>query len=116
MDTNSLKKQWKMYGNIENSDKHECFYCGGFLNSYNRTVDHIIPKSKGGILSNDNKVFACKRCNQFKSDMLPDELLAMARFIEKEFDREHEEKMGYYRRLTSRLDKMIKNAKGKKNS
>ena len=45
-----------------------CFYCGVRLRKsgpFQRTKDHVVPKSKGGIRT----VFACLRCNQAKADM-----------------------------------------------
>ena len=62
------KKEWKTYGNTLPSNDKECFYCTTKLWEGNRTTDHILPKSKGGILSNDNKVYCCKKCNQLKQD------------------------------------------------
>lgn len=45
-------------------DQFTCHYCG----RYGDTIDHIIPKSKGGITTPRNCVCACKRCNQLKDD------------------------------------------------
>ena len=51
-----------------------CGYCGvsetdsgGEL-----TIDHFRPISINGDDSDDNLVYACNRCNQFKSDFFPD--------------------------------------------
>jgi len=46
-----------------------CAYCGGHA----ETVDHIIPRSRGGVLSWDNAVAACMRCNHRKADRTPEE-------------------------------------------
>lgn len=49
----------------------ECFYCGvGFApeGPDHRTVDHRIPRSRGGTDSLRNLVFACYACNQRKRD------------------------------------------------
>ena len=59
-----------------------CFYCdrklklskgkyGHEIAIDEATVDHIIPKSKGGSSQFKNKVFACPECNRNKSDALP---------------------------------------------
>ncbi len=53
--------------------KHRCFYCNIHLDDKNRTRDHLVPKKMGGILSNDNKVFACRDCNYLKKDMTLEE-------------------------------------------
>lgn len=47
----------------------QCAYCGGHA----ETVDHIIPRSRGGTLTWDNAVAACMRCNHRKADRTPDE-------------------------------------------
>ena len=46
-------------------DGFECCYCGSHRNL---TVDHVIPKSKGGKTSWTNLVTACNRCNVLKGD------------------------------------------------
>ena len=49
-----------------------CAYCGGRLYS-DFTVDHIIPKSRGGSSEIVNLVPACPECNRRKADRdLPD--------------------------------------------
>lgn len=41
-----------------------CFYCGLALNPYrNFSIDHVVPKSRGGSDDPDNLVPACRRCN-----------------------------------------------------
>ena len=42
-----------------------CCYCGS---PYQLSIDHLIPKSKGGDESGDNAVWACRRCNSSKHD------------------------------------------------
>ena len=49
-------------------DQYICQYCGETLNQSNATVDHIIPKAKGGKTSWVNCVCSCKRCNNMKGD------------------------------------------------
>lgn len=51
-----------------------CQYCGMPLDSSNATIDHVIPLSRGGTDTPDNKVWACKTCNHRKGDLLPYEL------------------------------------------
>jgi 5-methylcytosine-specific restriction endonuclease McrA len=49
-------------------DQWTCQYCGA---RSNLTVDHVIPKSKGGGSSWDNIVASCAPCNRRKGDALP---------------------------------------------
>lgn len=46
-----------------------CAYCGGHA----ETVDHIVPRSRGGTLTWDNAVAACTRCNHRKANRTPKE-------------------------------------------
>jgi len=55
--------------NIIIRDGHTCAYCGGAKGPM--TVDHIIPKNKGGDDSWENLVCACERCNNLKGDQTP---------------------------------------------
>ena len=51
-------------------DAHRCGYCGKSAN----TIDHVIPKSRGGQDSWENLVACCLRCNNAKSDKTPQEM------------------------------------------
>ncbi len=46
-------------------DHHSCQYCGS---SKHLTLDHVIPRSKGGLHTWDNVVTACEKCNSRKGD------------------------------------------------
>jgi 5-methylcytosine-specific restriction endonuclease McrA len=50
-------------------DLNVCAYCSKELDNFSRTVDHLYPRSRGGKLSNSNKVPACGGCNQLKANM-----------------------------------------------
>jgi len=52
--------------NIFKRDKHKCQYCG--KKNVLLTIDHIIPKNKGGCDTWENLVSACTTCNLFKAD------------------------------------------------
>ena len=69
---------WGKYGK-ELSEKYgkRCYYCGIELQDYGTsnfcalaTVDHVIPKSKGGKNSIDNYVPCCLSCNARKKDKI----------------------------------------------
>ena len=50
-------------------DGHRCQYCGAAAES----IDHVVPRSRGGLHVWDNVVAACRRCNTRKEDRLPHE-------------------------------------------
>ncbi|MBA3369188.1 MAG: HNH endonuclease [Geodermatophilaceae bacterium] len=45
-------------------DSGKCVYCGITATS----IDHVVPRSRGGTHSWDNVVAACRRCNHAKAD------------------------------------------------
>lgn len=47
-------------------DEHRCQYCGGPAES----IDHVVPRSRGGGHTWDNVVAACRPCNVRKRDRL----------------------------------------------
>ncbi|AEB12369.1 HNH endonuclease [Marinithermus hydrothermalis] len=57
--------------NIFRRDRHTCQYCG--RTGGELTVDHVIPKSRGGRTSWDNLVTACRSCNTKKRNRTPEE-------------------------------------------
>ncbi len=57
--------------NILRRDGYRCQYCG--THSTNLTVDHIIPKSRGGSDTWENLVAACISCNNKKGNRTPEE-------------------------------------------
>ncbi len=52
-------------------DDHVCQYCG--QRGANMTLDHVVPRSKGGRHTWDNVVTACKACNHRKAGHTPRE-------------------------------------------
>ncbi|MEM9467775.1 MAG: HNH endonuclease [Actinomycetota bacterium] len=59
-----------------------CFWCEAEVSarSAEATVDHLIPRSRGGANTIDNVVPACTSCNSAKSDTLPAEFLHSSAF------------------------------------
>jgi 5-methylcytosine-specific restriction endonuclease McrA len=51
-------------------DGHRCQYC----DSGAETLDHVVPRSRGGRHVWENLVAACRRCNHAKADRTLDEL------------------------------------------
>jgi 5-methylcytosine-specific restriction endonuclease McrA len=54
-------------------DRMTCQYCGVHLRRDSVTIDHVLPKSRGGVTSWENCVTACHKCNKKKADCLPTE-------------------------------------------
>lgn len=57
---------------IRERDGFICHYCG--LEGY--TVDHVVPRSKGGRSTPANCVCACQTCNGLKADRNKEDFLA----------------------------------------
>lgn len=68
------RREWKFNRkNILIRDNYQCQYCGkkyplGFI-----TIDHIIPRSRGGMTNWTNVVTCCNKCNTKKGGRLPQE-------------------------------------------
>jgi 5-methylcytosine-specific restriction endonuclease McrA len=53
-------------------DSWTCQYCGSTKSGL--TVDHVIPRSRGGLSVWENIVAACASCNRRKGNRLPREI------------------------------------------
>lgn len=51
-------------------DLGKCQYCDINLQIYSCTIDHVVPKSRGGKHEWTNVVLACSKCNQKKGSKL----------------------------------------------
>ena len=60
--------------NIAIRDNSSCQYCGLLLETKDYTMDHVLPRSRGGMSTWKNLVLACVHCNKRKSDCLPHEV------------------------------------------
>jgi len=56
--------------NIYVRDEGKCQYCGTVVTMKSCTIDHVMPKSKGGVHDWCNVVLACRTCNHRKGDKL----------------------------------------------
>ncbi len=56
--------------NIFKRDNNNCVYCG---HHKDLTLDHVMPKSRGGKTHWENLVTACKKCNSRKGKQTPEE-------------------------------------------
>jgi len=54
-------------------DNYTCAYCGQLVTDRTATIDHIVPKSRGGEWSWENLITCCSSCNQMKGNKTPEE-------------------------------------------
>ncbi len=59
--------------NILLRDHNACQFCGKDFPPSDLTLDHVVPRSRGGKSSWDNLVACCHRCNNRKGDRTPEE-------------------------------------------
>lgn len=59
--------------NLFKRDHYVCQYCGAQPGTEELTVDHVVPRSRGGASNWTNCVLACTVCNKRKADRTPEE-------------------------------------------
>ena len=59
--------------NILLRDRNTCQYCGEVLPSSELTLDHVVPRSRGGASTWENLVACCNPCNNRKGSRTPEE-------------------------------------------
>lgn len=59
--------------NLFARDGHNCQYCGKNLPTQQLSLDHVIPRSRGGKTTWENVVSACVDCNTRKGSRTPSE-------------------------------------------
>ena len=59
--------------NVIARDDNRCQYCGKRLSVSQLSIDHVVPKSRGGKSSWLNVVAACNPCNTRKGGRMPHE-------------------------------------------
>ena len=57
--------------NVFLRDEYSCQYCGKKTNSSGLSLDHVLPRSQGGLTSWSNIVTACLKCNERKGGRTP---------------------------------------------
>jgi 5-methylcytosine-specific restriction endonuclease McrA len=62
-------KAFRIY--VLTRDQYTCYFCG----RYGDTIDHLLPRAKGGHTTPLNCVCACNECNQSKADRSLDEFM-----------------------------------------
>ena len=63
--------------NVMWRDQYICQYCNKQFLEKDLSVDHMLPKSRGGERTWTNLVTACKKCNQKKANRTPEEAKMM---------------------------------------
>lgn len=81
--------------NVLKRDNYTCQYCGS--KSASITIDHVLPKSRGGGDTWENLVAACFKCNNIKGDKTPIE--AGMKLLQKPY------KPNYFTFMTNSLGK-----------
>ena len=59
--------------NILARDQHTCQYCGKHFTRTDLNLDHVNPRSRGGVSTWDNVVTSCIACNRKKAGRTPAE-------------------------------------------
>ena len=59
--------------NLYARDENRCQYCGKRFATSELTLDHVVPRSRGGRSTWDNLVCCCVACNARKGGRLPNE-------------------------------------------
>jgi 5-methylcytosine-specific restriction endonuclease McrA len=54
-------------------DRDTCQYCGVQPGRAQLTIDHVVPRSQGGLTLWDNVVTACRECNRKKGGRTPEQ-------------------------------------------
>jgi len=91
-----------------------CAYCKCELDDYSRTVDHLYPKSRGGVLSNNNKVPSCGSCNKLKGNMSIVEFSRALNGLMFYEQTKHRENMAYLKKVKASVEELIQERKNGK--
>lgn len=59
--------------NIYEHYNFRCCYCGGKFSTSDLNLEHVLPRSRGGLTDWSNIVTSCIPCNLRKANMLPEE-------------------------------------------
>jgi 5-methylcytosine-specific restriction endonuclease McrA len=59
--------------NILLRDGYTCQYCGSQMRRWQLNIDHVLPRSRGGLTTWENVVASCVKCNLSKGGRTPEE-------------------------------------------
>lgn len=69
---------WQTVERMYEEQHGHCYLCDEELKpGETATMDHVVPTSRGGKRTINNVRWACRRCNNMKTDMLIEELYAI---------------------------------------
>jgi 5-methylcytosine-specific restriction endonuclease McrA len=60
--------------NVFLRDGYKCQYCSQRFSTGDLSLDHVVPRCRGGTLNWDNAVSCCKKCNGRKGSLMPTDL------------------------------------------
>ncbi len=68
---NSMERPWRRWKRnlFKTRVTIPCFYCNVTLSQKEASVDHIIPKSKGGSNDPSNYLISCRKCNSDRGSL-----------------------------------------------
>ena len=55
--------------NVFLRDEYRCQYCGNIFHTRDLSLDHVVPRCKGGPLNWENAVTCCRKCNGRKGSL-----------------------------------------------
>ena len=73
--------------NLMIRDKYQCQYCSSKKNPL--TLDHVLPKNRGGMDTWENLVTACQSCNRKKRNRTPEEAKMLLKRLPKKPNKIH---------------------------
>jgi 5-methylcytosine-specific restriction endonuclease McrA len=88
--------------NLFTRDKKICAYCGEKIEEKFLSVDHIIPESRGGLITWENCVTSCMTCNNKKDDRTPNEARMFLKY------KPYEPTIGEFTKLKMEQDGLLK--------
>ena len=91
-------------------DPDVCYFCKRHVGAYSNepaTIDHLTPKSKGGIRSKKNTVPACFDCNQLKGDLTVDEFYVLVQALLRTNKSDFRKKEAYLLKIMSTVNALL---------
>ncbi len=68
----SGRRRPQLYKALLARDGNACHWCGYQMRRAELTLDHVIPRARGGANRQENLVLACRLCNASRSDDMPE--------------------------------------------